>query len=360
MTWETVQKENYLAKLEHEHRESSAERLRCTSAKVQTLLRMVGGFKEQEKRMATVEAEVKYCGEVLSWIAECFHKSTLKCDRDAPKAPQTLVLQNDRLKAASVHSAERTLKAPSTAFTNNIYAAVIRVFSGEGLQPMELYSLNLNTRWLQRTDMGFFIKEFFQNHILTKGLSYILDEIKKYEALINLLCLLGQGHDLTVRQMSLLGFRDLVLLKLSLSELLRSTPSASLIPASITQMLLILQGIQESRGLSKEYCQLESLIALVISPYLRNCRHTNCIEHRNRRASLCPPEIKITHHISEGSLLSPVTEQEVDTPSERLGNLRRHSVTNAHSDIHLLAVTAREYSGIQGSCQTAEVTSSII
>uniref|UniRef100_A0A8C2C4T0 Transient receptor potential cation channel, subfamily M, member 5 n=1 Tax=Cyprinus carpio TaxID=7962 RepID=A0A8C2C4T0_CYPCA len=33
MTWETVQKENYLAKLEHEHRESSAERLRYTSSK---------------------------------------------------------------------------------------------------------------------------------------------------------------------------------------------------------------------------------------------------------------------------------------------------------------------------------------
>uniref|UniRef100_A0A672SM57 Ion transport domain-containing protein n=1 Tax=Sinocyclocheilus grahami TaxID=75366 RepID=A0A672SM57_SINGR len=26
--------------------------------------------------------------KVLSWIAECFHKSTLKCDRDAPKAPR--------------------------------------------------------------------------------------------------------------------------------------------------------------------------------------------------------------------------------------------------------------------------------
>uniref|UniRef100_A0A8C1D7V6 Transient receptor potential cation channel, subfamily M, member 5 n=1 Tax=Cyprinus carpio carpio TaxID=630221 RepID=A0A8C1D7V6_CYPCA len=57
MTWETVQKENYLAELEHEHRESSAERLRYTSSKVQSLLRMVGGFKEQEKRMATVETE---------------------------------------------------------------------------------------------------------------------------------------------------------------------------------------------------------------------------------------------------------------------------------------------------------------
>nr|7MBP_A Chain A, Transient receptor potential melastatin 5 [Danio rerio]7MBP_B Chain B, Transient receptor potential melastatin 5 [Danio rerio]7MBP_C Chain C, Transient receptor potential melastatin 5 [Danio rerio]7MBP_D Chain D, Transient receptor potential melastatin 5 [Danio rerio]7MBQ_A Chain A, Transient receptor potential melastatin 5 [Danio rerio]7MBQ_B Chain B, Transient receptor potential melastatin 5 [Danio rerio]7MBQ_C Chain C, Transient receptor potential melastatin 5 [Danio rerio]7MB len=90
MTWETVQKENYLAKLEHEHRESSGERLRYTSSKVQTLLRMVGGFKDQEKRMATVETEVRYCGEVLSWIAECFHKSTLKCDRDAPKAPRSI------------------------------------------------------------------------------------------------------------------------------------------------------------------------------------------------------------------------------------------------------------------------------
>ncbi len=33
MTWETVQKENYLAKLEHEHKGSSAERLRYTSSK---------------------------------------------------------------------------------------------------------------------------------------------------------------------------------------------------------------------------------------------------------------------------------------------------------------------------------------
>ncbi|XP_016367451.1 transient receptor potential cation channel subfamily M member 5 [Sinocyclocheilus rhinocerous] len=94
MTWETVQKENYLAKQEHEHRESSAERLRYTSSKVQSLLRMVGGFKEQEKRMATVETEVRYCGEVLSWIAECFHKSTLKCDRDAPKAPGSIAISS--------------------------------------------------------------------------------------------------------------------------------------------------------------------------------------------------------------------------------------------------------------------------
>nr|XP_055064850.1 transient receptor potential cation channel subfamily M member 4-like [Misgurnus anguillicaudatus] len=90
MTWETVQKENFLAKLERELRESSAERLKYTSSKVQSILSLIGGFKEQEKRMATVETEVRYCGEVLSWIAECFHKSTLKCDRDVPKPPRSI------------------------------------------------------------------------------------------------------------------------------------------------------------------------------------------------------------------------------------------------------------------------------
>ncbi|KAK7170149.1 hypothetical protein R3I94_000401 [Phoxinus phoxinus] len=62
-----------------------------------------------------------------------------------------------------------------------ISAAVIKVFKGEELQPNELYSLSQNTRWLLRANMGFFIKEYFQNQILTKGLSIILDEIQKHE-----------------------------------------------------------------------------------------------------------------------------------------------------------------------------------
>ncbi|XP_030650049.1 transient receptor potential cation channel subfamily M member 5 [Chanos chanos] len=89
MTWETVQKENYLAKLERQHWESSEERLRNTSSKVQSLLKIAGGFRVQEKRLSSMETEVKYCSEVLSWIAECFDKSTLKCDRSAPQAPHS-------------------------------------------------------------------------------------------------------------------------------------------------------------------------------------------------------------------------------------------------------------------------------
>ncbi|XP_039980646.1 transient receptor potential cation channel subfamily M member 5 isoform X2 [Xiphias gladius] len=90
ITWETVQRENYLAKLERQHWESSEERLKSTSSKVQSLLRIVSRFKDQEKRLASMEAQVKYCGEVLSWMAECFAQSTLKCGKEAPRAPMPL------------------------------------------------------------------------------------------------------------------------------------------------------------------------------------------------------------------------------------------------------------------------------
>uniref|UniRef100_A0A8C2A6A7 Proline-rich protein 5-like n=1 Tax=Cyprinus carpio TaxID=7962 RepID=A0A8C2A6A7_CYPCA len=212
-----------------------------------------------------------------------------------PKVSQAYLLNPYVL--TDLHSApsstDTTLQGPSTALTNNIYAAVIKAFKGEELQPNELYCLNENTRWLLRADMGFFIKEYFQNQILTKGLSIILDEIQKHEGERQLFVLAQewdrffteilptlqailyplQGQELTVRQMALLGFRDLVLLKLSLGDLL--CKNRSLIPASITQMLLVLQGIQESRGSSKQYCQLESLVALVVKPYLWNCRHAS-------------------------------------------------------------------------------------
>ncbi|XP_058484702.1 transient receptor potential cation channel subfamily M member 5 [Solea solea] len=90
ITWETVQKENYLAKLERQHWESSEERLKSTSSKVQSLLRIVGGVKDQEKRLASMEAQIRYCGEVLSWMAECFAQSTLKCGKEAPNVPISL------------------------------------------------------------------------------------------------------------------------------------------------------------------------------------------------------------------------------------------------------------------------------
>lgn len=50
---------------------------------------------------------------------------------------------------------------------------------------------------------------------------------------------LRQGQELTIRQISLLGFRDLVLLKVKLGDLVLLAQSQ--LPSSIVQMLLILQ-----------------------------------------------------------------------------------------------------------------------
>lgn len=78
------------------------------------------------------------------------------------------------------------------------------------------------------------------------------------------------------------------------------------------------------------------------------------VEQSTTRAHTSHPEIRITHYISEGSLLSPVLEQEGEVYLERVGTLRRHSVTNAHSDIQLLTATSRMYSGMDDSCETID------
>lgn len=78
------------------------------------------------------------------------------------------------------------------------------------------------------------------------------------------------------------------------------------------------------------------------------------VEQSTTRAHPSHPEIRITHYISEGSLLSPVLEQEGEVYLERVGTLRRHSVTNAHSDIQLLTGTSRMYSGMDDSCETID------
>ncbi|XP_016352580.1 proline-rich protein 5-like [Sinocyclocheilus anshuiensis] len=184
----------------------------------------------------------------------------------------------DRLDLHSAPStADTILQGPSTALTNNIYAAVIKVFRGEELQPNELYCLNENTRWLLRTDMGFFIRDYLQNQILTKGLSIILDEIQKHE---------GERQPFVLAQVWDRFFTE--------------------------------------------------ILPTLVKPYLWNCRHASCTEQSATRAPVSHPEIRITHHISEGSLLSPVVEHEGEMYFERVGNLRRHSLTNAHSDIKLL------------------------
>ncbi|XP_072527352.1 proline-rich protein 5-like [Salminus brasiliensis] len=264
------------------------------------------------------------------------------------------------------------LRDSTASDMNRIYSAVIKVFRGEGLQTNELYTLNESIRWLLKTEMGSFIKEYFQNQLLNKGLRFILEEVQLHERESQLFFLAEvwlrffseilptlqaifyplQGQELTVRQMALLGFRDLVLMRLSLEELLPT--NLSLLPTSITQMLLVLQGIHDPKGPSTEYCRLEKMLEIVVSPYLWNCKHQSSAEETRETRRFIQPEIRITQHISEGSLLSPLMEQEGEVYLDRGASLWRHTVAKGLSNIKLLSITDRMHSGLAESCQTID------
>nr|XP_055156875.1 proline-rich protein 5-like isoform X2 [Nyctereutes procyonoides] len=183
-------------------------------------------------------------------------------------------------------AARQALQLSSNSAWNSVQTAVINVFKGGGLQSNELYALNENIRRLLKSELGSFITDYFQNQLLAKGLLFVEEKIKlcEGESRIEVLAEVWdhfftetlptlqaifypvQGQELTIRQISLLGFRDLVLLKVKLGDSLLLAQSQP--PSSIVQMLLILQSVHEPTGPSEGYLQLEELVKQVVSPFL--------------------------------------------------------------------------------------------
>ncbi|GFR59883.1 proline-rich protein 5 [Elysia marginata] len=71
----------------------------------------------------------------------------------------------------------------------------------------------------------------------------------------------------SVRSLSLLAFRNIVVLKVGTRDALDNVAKQSY-PASIHQMLLVLQGVQDNVFLSENQFLLEKLVARVVCPYL--------------------------------------------------------------------------------------------
>uniref|UniRef100_A0A7N4P9G5 Proline rich 5 like n=2 Tax=Sarcophilus harrisii TaxID=9305 RepID=A0A7N4P9G5_SARHA len=156
-------------------------------------------------------------------------------------------------------AARQAMQLSSNSAWNSVQTAVINVFKGGGLQNNELFLLNENIRRLLKSELGSFITDYFQNQLLAKGLLFVEEKVHLCEGKnrIDLLAEVWdhfftetlptlqaifypvQGQELTIRQIALLGFRDLVLLKVKLEEML--PVGQTKVPASIIQMLLILQ-----------------------------------------------------------------------------------------------------------------------
>uniref|UniRef100_A0A665VQX1 Si:ch211-147k10.5 n=1 Tax=Echeneis naucrates TaxID=173247 RepID=A0A665VQX1_ECHNA len=243
---------------------------------------------------------------------------------------------------ARFHASSPALQISNASVWNSVQSAVMKVFQGGTLQTNELFTLNESIRWLLKTEMGSFITDYFQLVILADMWDrFFTETLPTLQAIFYPV----QGQELTVRQMALLAFRDLVLLKLHLEETLGAAAS---VPSSVTQMLLVLQGIHETGVPSLEYYQLERLVETRVSPFL-----SPLIESRPLRSSGLllgdQPEITITHHnsSSDSSSLAPVVEQEGEAYLEKVGGVRRHTVANAHSDVRLLSASGRMHAGAE-------------
>ncbi|XP_009280730.1 PREDICTED: proline-rich protein 5-like [Aptenodytes forsteri] len=269
----------------------------------------------------------------------------------------------------------QALQLSSNSAWNSVQTAVINVFKGGGLQNNELYTLNENIRRLLKSELGSFITDYFQNQLLAKGLLFIEEKVKLCEGedRIDVLSEIWdhyftetlptlqaifypvQGQELTIRQIALLGFRDLVLLKVKLEEILPLVQTK--LPASIVQMLLILQSVHEPTGPSEGYVQLEELVKQVVSPYLGLCEDhsfsgsTCLLERRYSRSRPKTGVLNYSSHVVTSRqpsemALTPLTEQEGEAYLEKCGSIRRHTVANAHSDIQLLAMASMMHTGM--------------
>uniref|UniRef100_UPI00398E55D5 transient receptor potential cation channel subfamily M member 4a n=1 Tax=Pristiophorus japonicus TaxID=55135 RepID=UPI00398E55D5 len=84
MTWEAVQKENYLVHRNRVKRESNMERLKRTAQKVDSVLNYITDIREHERRLRVLEKQVDYCTEALTWLVESLLQSDLIKNSRAP------------------------------------------------------------------------------------------------------------------------------------------------------------------------------------------------------------------------------------------------------------------------------------
>ncbi|XP_062856125.1 proline-rich protein 5a [Trichomycterus rosablanca] len=247
---------------------------------------------------------------------------------------------------------------------NSIHNAVIGVFQKKGLADNELYTLNEGVRQLLKTELGSFFTEYLQNQLLTKGMVILRDKIRFYEGqklldslaetwdffFCDVLSMLQaifhpvQGKEPSVRQLALLLFRNTITLNMKLDEAL-SRPRAR-VPPSIVQMLLVLQGVHESQGVTEEYLKLESLLQKVVSPYLgthglcaHDCdaAHCSCVIE-TRWSWTKPAEILATNSVVRSKsynipMLTPVAEYDSEVGSVGSVGIRRHSACEVSSCI---------------------------
>ncbi|XP_040451309.1 proline-rich protein 5 isoform X3 [Falco naumanni] len=242
-------------------------------------------------------------------------------------------------------------RACSNATWNSIHNGVIAVFQRKGLPDHELYNLNEGVRQLLKTELGSFFTEYLQNQLLTKGMVILRDKIRFYEGqklldtlaetwdfffsdvlpMLQAIFYPVQGKEPSVRQLALLHFRNIITLNIKLEDAL--SRSRARVPPSIIQMLLILQGVHESKGVTEDYLKLESLIQKVVSPYLGT--YEKRFFRRSKSGDILAKNPVVRSKSYNNPLLTPVAEYETEGMAANGTGIRRHSVSEMTSCLEL-------------------------
>jgi len=168
--------------------------------------------------------------------------------------------------------------------------SITHLFTNKKLQRLELDVLNEKVRNVRDSDIGAFILDSYKESILKKGMIVLREQILfKEKKGGNLLEPLGViWHEfysnilptlqaifypihayINFRTINLIGFRDMVLLKTKIDEMLEPGQKVS---KSIKQMLLILSSVHEinphTRLPSENCIKVQELTARVVRPFL--------------------------------------------------------------------------------------------
>ncbi|XP_053269192.1 transient receptor potential cation channel subfamily M member 4 [Pleuronectes platessa] len=85
MTWETIQKEDFLTAQTKIQKSSDSERLKRMSVKVDSVMKHLTDTRDVDHRLRALENEMEYCSNALSWIVDTLAQSnTFKPHRPPP------------------------------------------------------------------------------------------------------------------------------------------------------------------------------------------------------------------------------------------------------------------------------------
>ncbi|XP_072311821.1 transient receptor potential cation channel subfamily M member 4-like [Eucyclogobius newberryi] len=95
MTWETIQKEDFLTTQNKIQKSSDSERLKRMSAKVDDVVKHLTETRTFDIRLRALENEMEYCSSALSWIVDTLAQSgTIKPARAPPVSRESFMSAN--------------------------------------------------------------------------------------------------------------------------------------------------------------------------------------------------------------------------------------------------------------------------